>query len=299
VSSSRAEIEAELLARVRAAAGAGEPLGPEDTESLRVAIAAAFDYGLAEIRLGEGRSGRGREDVEHDDVRIATAVASLLHGGSSTETAGLEYDLGNYHLGMIAGVAEEDAVRQLSEALDRRLLVLTRGTVTWAWFGGTSPLEPERVEEAIAAHWPVGAPLAIGAPARGLSGWRLTHNQARAAFEVAVRRAEMVHYADVALVASGLEDNLLTTSLRTIFLAPLEHERDGGEVLRETLRAYLASGGNVSATAAAMDVNRNTIATRIRTIEERTGRSVDSSSAEFEVALRLERLGEPTSLGGV
>jgi sugar diacid utilization regulator len=194
-----------------------------------------------------------------------------------------------------AGGGAGDAIVAAAQTSGCELLRVERGEAIWAWFGGGA-VEAEELGRGLAVKRPARAPVAIGAPGGGLPGWRLTHRQARAAFEVAVRRGALVHYADVALIASAIEDDLLATSLRTIFLAPLERERDGGEVLRETLRAYLAAGGNVSATAAALEANRNTIASRIRAIEARTGRSVDSSSAEFEVALRLEELGEPAPL---
>ena len=59
---------------------------------------------------------------------------------------------------------------------------------------------------------------------------------------VAERRGQsLVRYVDVALQAAIVRDDLLATSLRQIYLAPLEKARDGGEVARETLRAYFAA----------------------------------------------------------
>jgi DNA-binding PucR family transcriptional regulator len=212
------------------------------------------------------------------------------------DTSGLSYDLGGVHIGVVAaGGGAEAAIVAASDAAGCELLRVECGEAIWAWFGG-GEIEAGAISRRLTAERPARAPIAIGALAGGLRGWRLTHQQAKAAFEVAVRRGALVHYADVALVASAIEDDLLATSLRGIFLAPLERERDGGEVLRRTLRAYLAAGGNVSRAAAALEANRNTIASRIRTIEARTGHSVDESTAEFEVALRLEELGEPAPL---
>jgi DNA-binding PucR family transcriptional regulator len=74
----------------------------------------------------------------------------------------------------------------------------------------------------------------------------------------------------------------------------LEAERDGGEVLRETLRTHLGTGGNISSSAAALGVDRRTVTRRIRTIEEKLGHSLPDRAAEVEVALRLWELEGPS-----
>jgi DNA-binding PucR family transcriptional regulator len=101
----------------------------------------------------------------------------------------------------------------------------------------------------------------------------------------------MVRYADVALVASLLQDDLLGTSLRELYLKPLEGERDGGELARRTLRAYIEAGGNVSSAAAALGVKRHTVTNRLRAIETTIGRPPEACTAELDIALYLEKLG--------
>jgi DNA-binding PucR family transcriptional regulator len=153
----------------------------------------------------------------------------------------------------------------------------------------------EKLERLLPSVLPPCSALALGEPGEGPGGWRLSHRQARAALPIAARSPErFVRYADVALAASILQDDLLATSLRQIYFAPLEGERDGGEVARETLRAYFAAGRNVSSAAVALGVNRNTVASRLRAIEARTGQPLTSRAAEFEAALRLDDLGEPS-----
>jgi DNA-binding PucR family transcriptional regulator len=69
---------------------------------------------------------------------------------------------------------------------------------------------------------------------------------------------------------------------------------DGGDSrsarLRETLRAYFASGQNASAAAALLGVHEHTVSYRLRTIEDRLGRPVTARRAELETALRLLEL---------
>ena len=87
-----------------------------------------------------------------------------------------------------------------------------------------------------------------------------------------------------------MQDELLASSLRKLYLEPLEAERDGGEVARETLRAYFAADRNVSSAAAILDVERRTVSNRLRSIEQRLGRQLSSCAVELSIALRLEQL---------
>jgi DNA-binding PucR family transcriptional regulator len=143
--------------------------------------------------------------------------------------------------------------------------------------------------------------FALGEPARGIEGWRQTHRQAQAALVVALRRSgiqsptqektvTVTRYADVALLATALKDELLARALIDTYIAPLEDPRGGDPVLCETLRAYLAAERSVSSTAAALGVVRKTVENRLRAIEEKLGRSLHPCPVELEVALRLDEL---------
>jgi len=108
---------------------------------------------------------------------------------------------------------------------------------------------------------------------------------------IALRTSEnAVRYADVALLASILQDDLLATSLREIYLKPLERDRDGGETIRKTLRAYFSADRNLSSAGALLGVSRRTVANRLRDIEERLGRSLGPVAAEIEITLRADEL---------
>jgi DNA-binding PucR family transcriptional regulator len=148
----------------------------------------------------------------------------------------------------------------------------------------------DEVEQACAAQAAGDVRFVLGEPAGGLEGWRMTHRQAQAALLVARRRPQRVtRYGDVALLAAALGDELLGRSLVGIYLAPLVHAR-GGEVLPQSLRAYLAAGCSVSSAAAALGVTRRTVESRLRTIEQKLGRTLHPCFAELEVALLLDEL---------
>ena len=186
-------------------------------------------------------------------------------------------------------------VQGLAAGVDRRLLSVSHGEgAVWAWLGGRSSLAVTDVERVLAGEGPAGLLLAIGEPAQGIDGWRLTHRQAQAALLVALRRSKprrLTRYADVALLALALRDEPQAKSLIEVFLSPLDSRRADGTVLRETLRAYFAAGRNASSAAAALGVARHTVENRLRAVEQSVGRSLQTCLAELEVALRLEELG--------
>lgn len=205
------------------------------------------------------------------------------------DTTGLVYDFEAHHIGLVAsadGAAE--AIRELAATLDCRLLLVAReeGTV-WAWLGGRRRLDPRDI--VLNAGSGSQVTIALGEPGENLAGWRLTHRQAAAALPIGLRREEpIVRYAEVALLASIVKDDLLESSLRQLYLSPLVREHDGGAAMRETLRAYFAADRNASSAAAYLGVNRNTVARRLRLIEERLGRTLETVAADLELALRLE-----------
>ena len=228
------------------------------------------------------------------DQRRSEHVRDLLDG-STADVGALGYDLDSVHVGVIAtGANAKAAVRDLSGGLDRQLLSVSCGDgMVWAWLGGRREFTPADLERVVAGKAFADASIAIGEPADGITGFRLTHRQAQAALWVAQRKPQrLTRYADVALVAFALRDAALARSLVDIYLSPLGSQRDGGAVLRQTLRAYFLARHNASATAAALGVARHTVENRLRTIEQMLGHLLHTHRAELEVALRLEELGD-------
>lgn len=231
------------------------------------------------------------------EQRRVQRIEGLL-AGELSDTSGIDYDFGACHVGVLTtGPGAAEALRATAATLDRNLLLVARTKdFIWAWLGGRRELEFEQIEQAASQHWPAEVPLAVGELGLGFSGWRLTHRQAQAAFSIALRNTSTyTRYADVALLASILCDDLLAASLHQLYMAPLENERDGGVALRETLRVYFESHRNVSSTAAALGVNRHTVGNRLRAVEERINRTLETCAAEVETALRMERMKTPAA----
>jgi hypothetical protein len=226
------------------------------------------------------------------DQRHAELVSRLL-AGEPIDTARLDYNLDAWHIGVIAtGNGAAQALRGIAKGSDRQLLCIAHAEETvWAWLGGKRRLAVSEIEPFMPVERGAGVSLAVGEPGRGLEGWRLTHQQAQAARLVALHRPRrFTRYAEEMLLAAVLRDETLAKSLKEIFLSPLASQRDGGAGALKTLREYLGSGRNASATGSALGLNRHTVESRLNTAEQHLGRDLDTCLVELEVALRLEEL---------
>lgn len=244
---------------------------------------------LAAVSAEHAREATHRPSTSAE--RRRELVKSLL-AGELVDSSELGYDLDGHHLALMAkGDGVEGPMRELASRLDRRLLLVQREEETkWAcWLGGRRELGAGEALRVLREAAPKGAFVTVGEPAEGLAGWRFSHLQAKAALAIAERRREPVlRYADVAVVASILRDDLVATSLRQLYLEPLAQSRDNGKVARKTLRAYFDAERNISSTAAALGVDRRTVRNRLRSIEGLLGRPLRGSMADLEIALRLE-----------
>jgi hypothetical protein len=225
--------------------------------------------------------------------RRAEQVERLLAGDGLVDVSELNYDFDAWHLSLVVRGAEpEGAARRLAADLDCQILIVPRGSRTvWAWLGGQRHLSYAEVEDRVATAMPEDVSLAVGEPRRGVDGWRLTHHEAQAALQVMLRTAQrLTRGSDVVLLAAVLRDESLARSLIESYLTPLDDNGDFGLVLRETLRAYFATGLNAAATAAALGVDRHTVQRRLRKAEEALDRLLPDCHAALKVALDLEEL---------
>lgn len=261
-----------------------------DLKRLHRLQAVAFDHLIAAVSEEYAREADARPETT--EQRRADLVERLL-AGELLDVPDLAYSFDCWHLGLlVVGPDPSEVLCALGKELDRTLLIVGRSEETvWAWLGGRRPFDPDQISSPSSFPWPLQVRVALGAPAEGLPGWRLTHRQAVAALPIALRGEQRVaHYAQAPLLATALQDELLATTLHKLYLDPLRQERDGGLTAKNTLRAYFEAGGNVSSAAAALGVNRATVRSRLSAIEERFGRSLETASAEIETALRLDEV---------
>jgi len=252
--------------------------------------AALFDRLLEAVSEEHVRECRQRPSST--ERRKAEKIERLL-AGEMVDVSGLDYDFEGHHLALVTqGDGAEEAIRDLAHSLDRRLLSLRRGVgVFWGWLGARRQVDPEQLERHLSTLWPRTLLLALGVSGQGLAGWRLSHCQAEAALPIAIRGSHpVVHYADVALLASVLQDDLLTTSLRQLYLEPLAGEGESSRVLMNTLRSYFAAERNCVSAAATLGVTRQTVNNRLRVIEQLLpARPFSACATDIEMALMLEQ----------
>jgi hypothetical protein len=165
----------------------------------------------------------------------------------------------------------------------------------WIWLPVRSDtiLDPIRVEEALhAADLPVR--LAVGAPGRGLAGFRRSLKQAEQAKSVALlageRRDAVTSFAAVGPVALMCAD---VDGLRTWVaevLGPLAIDGEREAWLRETLRVFLQTNCSYAMTAETLFVHRNTVQYRVQQAQELRGRPVGGDGLEVQLALRVCKL---------
>lgn len=262
------------------------------------ALAALFDRLVLAISEEYEREVEARPGTSGSERRAA--LAQKLLAGEFVDVSGLAYELDAFHLALIAiGPGAPAAIRSLARPLDRRLLIVERPEETvWAWLGGRERLRAEDLEGGVAECFPADLRIAFGESGFGLAGWRFSHRQARAALPVALRGSKgAVRYADVAVIASIQRDEVLADTLHTLYVAPLEAERDGGELHRETLRAYFEGDRRVTSAAAALKLTRQTVRRRLQSVEELLGRPLERCGVELEIALRLADMGRSGSRG--
>lgn len=242
--------------------------------------------------------------LQSREQRRVQLVRELLEGGEVDADA-IGYDVdGMAHLGVVAwGRGGDEAVAELARALDRTPLVVSAADETWwAWLGahraeGAGGPAAGRAERALRRlRTPPGARLALGTPADGRDGFRRTHRQAAAAHRAAVHSdTPLVRYEDVALETLAASDATAAREFVELELGGIDGDDVRSTRLRETLVAWFGCGQNAAATAARLGVHEQTVAQRLRAVEERTGRPVVARRAELETALRLRRLLSPSA----
>jgi DNA-binding PucR family transcriptional regulator len=247
--------------------------------------------------------------LRNQNAARAARVRELLSGQRSdlgAAEATLGYRLRQYHVGLVcwvgdaAGTADEltrleRAVAQvaLQAACAGDPVFLPRDeSSAWAWL----PLGiRDRFDSAEASTAQASADIhfAFGDPAKGPGGFCLTYLQAMAAESVALAAGSptprVVTFTEVAPVAMMLGSADLLRSWVRSTLAGLATDDEHHARLRETLLAFLHSGGSYKTTAERLALHKNSVQYRIRKAEESLGRPVAENRPDVERALQVSR----------
>lgn len=236
-------------------------------------------------------------------ARRAAIVRSILtgdHGDIDAVSAELAYPLSGHHIAFTLTVDAtvpdsetprkiECAARALSSWLGggEALIVPSGARSAWGWTAAPRNAEPP------ADGAPPGIPrfvrATVGNCHSGPRGFRISHSEAKAAFSVAGKDPATTRFEDVGIAC--LVSGTLDTEARSAFvgreLGSLADDDETALRLRQTLRAYLASGCDAVKTAQQLTLHPNGVRYRIRQAEKRMGHPIQQRRGHLEVALEI------------
>ncbi len=232
--------------------------------------------------------------TEHSTELQRLAPLRRLLAGETVDSVELGCDLDCWHLAVIAiGSGSQRALRAVQARLGiSTLVVCAEPQVVWAWFSSHRQVKHGDLERVLYEVLPTDTFLAAGEPGRGVDGWRLSHRQAQAAMRVVLHRPSLLtRYADVMLLATALQDEVLARSLTDVYLVPLgKPDSNQGTSARTTLRVYFKAGESAALAARELKISPKTVMRHLHSIEQLLGRALSACRAEVKVALILEEL---------
>lgn len=286
-----------LISRIEAAGlGAGEIAAAVGELST---VAFGYVDRISEAMVAVHQAERDGWVRRRDAARLAMVDAVLAgRGGTAAEVERvLGHPVTGEHLAAVfwsdavdPGRALERAVAVVGEALGggrAPLVVAPDGATLWAWYPG--PLAAAPVPD------PGEVSVALGTPEHDLDGFRRSHRRARQAQAVATAadppaRRPVTAAADLGpLVLLGGDVELLASWVQEV-LGDLALDDEAHERLRDTVDAYLRSGGSLAGAAAELHLHRNSVQYRLRRAEEVRGRPLAEGRVDVEVALLACRL---------
>ena len=236
---------------------------------------------------------RSAEQVRADTVR-AILDGEAVDGEAASKRLG--YELRRHHVALrvssgaheVAGL--ERAVGEAAAAVGTGdPVVVASGAARFdVWCGS---FDPPATDELEGYEPPRGVLVAFGKPSVGLAGFRSSHIEAVQAARIRslapAATRPVTGYARVELVSLLASDLPRARAFVADQLGPLASTEEPAERLRETLLAFLVSGGSPTRVAKDLFVHHNTVAYRVKQAEEMLGHPVSHSPVELTSALTL------------
>jgi DNA-binding PucR family transcriptional regulator len=247
---------------------------------------------------------------QQDAVRTER-LAELLEGrvgGAAEVEAALGYRLTGRHLGVIlwdtgaaADVTDLVRLQRLVTSYADRLgcreqpLVVPRDQSTvWAWLSvpARAAVDYAAVLEQLLGSASTGR-AALGDPGAGVEGFVRSHRHAAVAQSVAQAAGgvtpAVIPYTAVAGLSFLCQDLDRAREWVRETLGALAVDDEAHARLRESVSAFLDTGGSLSAAAERLGCHKNTVHHRIRRAEEELGRDVRERRVDLELALEACR----------
>jgi DNA-binding PucR family transcriptional regulator len=236
---------------------------------------------------------RSAEQLRADTVRAIVGGDAVDPEAASRR---LGYELRRHHVAMriSSGASEveglERSVGEAAAALGgAKPLVIASGAARFeVWCGSFDPPAIEALER---YEPPPRVLVAFGKPGEGVAGFRSSYGEAKQAARIGAligdSNSSVTSYARVELVSLLASDLPRARTFVASQLGPLAVTGGTAERLRETVLAFLASGGRPTRVAEELFVHKNTVTERIKRAEEMLGHGVNESPLELEAALTL------------
>lgn len=246
-------------------------------------------------------------------TEMITAILSGQPVDIDVASRALRHDLRHVHVAANAWVDTheegrntlavlEAAIRDIGAAIGtQRPLVQPLGTLSVAAWITTTSAPPSRVLDELrfrTAKAP-GVRVAVGEPGCGMAGFRTSHTQAEEAQRIARLGSgadgTVTRYRDIAVRALASVNLEQARDFVARELAALAASDDTTRRLAATLRTYLEENCGRAKTAKRLHIHENTVAYRLRRVEELLGGPLDERTLERRVALALVDLVGGTS----
>ncbi|MFE2041408.1 PucR family transcriptional regulator [Streptomyces sp. NPDC059477] len=236
-----------------------------------------------------------KSPLAHRDEALRSVLASDPED-VDVASSRLRYELsGRHHVAVVLTRFEsrfdDDSLHSAARRLlrdcraEQMLLVPDGHSVLWGWGNSRSPLA---VRGALTETPGIG--VVVGTPAKNVTGFRQTHKDALAAQRIVDFfgiRSHVPHYfSDLHLLTLLGPDQQKINSFVQSELRDLAEAGTSTAELRATLGIYL-DNHSPQATANRMYIARNTVAYRLRRIEELLQRPVTERQTELRLALLL------------
>jgi hypothetical protein len=215
----------------------------------------------------------------------------------------LRHELDATHIAVVAWTdqaGEEDAPVWLDAAVGEVVAALGSGAAlvhplgllaSAAWISRRAGTFSDDELRTLRVTPAAGIRLALGRPARGLAGFRRSHEQALQARRVAAlagrAAGSVTRYDAVALEAIATVDVDQTRQFVRDVLGPLAAGDDGTRRIAATLRVYLDEHASRSRAAHRLGIHENTVTYRLKKAQELLGRDLERDTLDLRVALRL------------
>ncbi|WP_418057346.1 PucR family transcriptional regulator [Pimelobacter simplex] len=256
---------------------------------------------IAAYQAARSRVLAGAAAQRYESVR--SILAGELGDAREASSALGGYPISVHHTAVVLSVGDAEragTLEQLATELARRigaaspLVVKPGGRQLWMWLGTRDA--PDLTALAALAATPgslahESVVVGVGSATPGIAGFVASHREAQGALRVTTPDTSgwLALYTDVELpVLLGCSpevDRFVTREL-----GPLVGEDESTQRIRETLTAYLDSGGSAEEAARALVVHRNTIRYRLGQAEEMLGHPIARISPQLAVALRHHEL---------